>query len=54
MYRLLSAGERITPPVSWMLAAALAILRATAALAALPTRVAARRSVAQTLSAETA
>ncbi|MEV0146284.1 MULTISPECIES: FtsX-like permease family protein [unclassified Nonomuraea] len=51
---LLSVGERSTPPISWMLTAALATLLATAALAALPARLAARRSVAQTLSAETA
>ncbi|MFG6191731.1 FtsX-like permease family protein [Nonomuraea sp. JJY05] len=54
LYSMFSLGRTITPPVSWMLAAALATLLATAALTALPARLAARRPVAQTLSAETA
>ncbi|MEU6782201.1 FtsX-like permease family protein [Nonomuraea angiospora] len=54
LYGLFSAGNTIEPPVSWMLAAALVIVLATAALTAVPARWAARRPVAQTLSAETA
>jgi putative ABC transport system permease protein len=54
VYGPFSGGETITPPFSWMLAAVLATLLATAALTALPARLAARRPVAQTLSAETA
>lgn len=54
VYGPFSRGETIAPPFSWMLAAALATLLATAALTALPARLAARRPVAQTLSAETA
>ncbi|TQS29698.1 FtsX-like permease family protein [Microbispora sp. KK1-11] len=54
VFWLFSAGETTTPPLSWMLAAALAALLATAALTALPARLAARRPVAPTLSAETA
>ncbi|MFI7640804.1 FtsX-like permease family protein [Nonomuraea sp. NPDC049400] len=49
-----SVRNTAAPPFAWMLAAALAILLATAALTALPARLAARRPVAQTLSAETA
>ncbi|MFC4009043.1 FtsX-like permease family protein [Nonomuraea purpurea] len=49
-----SLGKTTTPPTSWMLTAALAVLLATAAFTALPARLAARRPVAQTLSAETA
>ncbi|PZG21383.1 FtsX-like permease family protein [Nonomuraea aridisoli] len=49
---LFSARNAVDPPLSWMLGAALATLLATAALTALPARLAARRSVAQTLSAE--
>ncbi|MFD3586791.1 ABC transporter permease [Streptomyces sp. NPDC058683] len=48
-----SAANTIYPPAWWLFAAALAVVVATAALTALPARVAARRSVAQTLSAET-
>jgi putative ABC transport system permease protein len=47
-------GKITTLPISWILAAGLATLLATAALTALPARLAARRPVAQTLSAETA
>ncbi|SEF98559.1 putative ABC transport system permease protein [Nonomuraea solani] len=54
VYGILSAGKVIAPPFSWMLGAVLAILLATAALTALPARLAARREVARTLSAETA
>ncbi|MEW1779699.1 FtsX-like permease family protein [Streptomyces sp. NPDC086777] len=48
-----SAANTIYPPAWWLFAAALAVVMATAALTALPARVAARRSVALTLSAET-
>ncbi|MER6950952.1 FtsX-like permease family protein [Nonomuraea sp. NPDC000554] len=51
---LFAAGNSAEPPASWLLGAALATLLATAALTALPARLAARRPVAQTLSAETA
>ncbi|WP_030915672.1 FtsX-like permease family protein [Streptosporangium amethystogenes] len=51
---LFAARNAAEPPSSWLLGAALATLLATAALTALPARLAARRSVAQTLSAETA
>ncbi|MEU7880294.1 FtsX-like permease family protein [Microbispora bryophytorum] len=54
VYWLFSAGETTAPPMSWMLSAALAVLLATAALTALPARLAARRPVAPTLSAEAA
>ncbi|GAA1003919.1 hypothetical protein Aple_005270 [Acrocarpospora pleiomorpha] len=47
-------GKINTLPFSWVLAAVLATLLATVALTALPARLAARRPVAQTLSAETA
>ncbi|GAA4584867.1 hypothetical protein GCM10023194_25890 [Planotetraspora phitsanulokensis] len=49
---ILLCGETTTFPFSWIAAAALVILLATTALTALPARLAARRSVAQTLSAE--
>ncbi|MEV4245766.1 ATP-binding cassette domain-containing protein [Streptosporangium canum] len=49
-----AARNSVEPPSSWLLGAALATLLATAALTALPARLAARRPVAQTLSAETA
>ncbi|WP_329243698.1 ABC transporter permease [Actinoallomurus sp. NBC_01490] len=49
-----SAGNVTWPPAWSLLAAALAALPATAALTAVPARVAARRSVARTLSAEAA
>ncbi|MEV1168555.1 FtsX-like permease family protein [Nonomuraea sp. NPDC049784] len=51
---LFAARNSAEPPSSWLLGAALATLLATAALTALPARFAARRPVAQTLSAETA
>ncbi|HUR03466.1 MAG TPA: hypothetical protein VM347_13075 [Nonomuraea sp.] len=44
----------ITPSLGWVLAAVLATLLATVALASVPARFAARRPVAQTLSAGTA
>ncbi|MFI6735188.1 FtsX-like permease family protein [Nonomuraea sp. NPDC050451] len=51
---LFAARNSAAPPSSWVLGAVLATLLATAALTALPARLAARRPVAQTLSAETA
>ncbi|MGN9837543.1 FtsX-like permease family protein [Nonomuraea sp. H19] len=51
---LFAARNAVEPPSSWLLGAALATLLATAALTALPARLAARRPVAQALSAETA
>ncbi|WP_329084139.1 MULTISPECIES: ABC transporter permease [unclassified Streptosporangium] len=51
---LFAARNSAEPPSSWLLGAALAVLLATAALTALPARLAARRPVAHTLSAETA
>ncbi|TMR96596.1 ABC transporter permease [Nonomuraea basaltis] len=51
---LFAARNSTEPPSSWLLGAALATLLTTAALTALPARLAARRPVAQTLSAETA
>ncbi|MEU8250986.1 FtsX-like permease family protein [Nonomuraea sp. NPDC048916] len=51
---LFAAENSAEPPSSWLLGAALATLLATAALTALPACLAARRPVAQTLSAETA
>ncbi|AWS47926.1 ABC transporter permease [Streptosporangium sp. 'caverna'] len=51
---LFSIGEVTMPPTWWLLAVPLALLLATAALTALPARIAARRSIAETLSAETA
>ncbi|MCO5994983.1 ABC transporter permease [Actinoallomurus rhizosphaericola] len=47
-----TAGNVTWPPAWSLLTAALAALPATAALTAIPARIAARRSVAQTLSAE--
>ncbi|TYB56832.1 FtsX-like permease family protein [Nonomuraea sp. PA05] len=49
---MFSARNAVDPPSSWVLGAVLAILLVTAALTALPARLAARRPVAQTLSAE--
>lgn len=49
-----AARNAVDPPSSWLLGAALATLLVTAALTALPARLAARRPVAQALSAETA
>jgi putative ABC transport system permease protein len=54
LYWPFSVGEVTMPPAWWILTAALATLLATAALTAMPARIAARRSVAQTLSAEAA
>ncbi|GAA3264616.1 ABC transporter permease [Nonomuraea helvata] len=51
---LFAADNAADPPSPWLLGAVLATLLATAALTALPARLAARRPVAQTLSAETA
>ncbi|MBA2897351.1 FtsX-like permease family protein [Nonomuraea soli] len=51
LYSLFSLGTWSVPPV-WLAGVALATLAATAALTAVPSRLAARRSVAQTLSAE--
>ncbi|WP_433349177.1 ABC transporter permease [Microtetraspora malaysiensis] len=51
---LFAVGNPAEPPSSWLLGAALATLLATAALTALPARLAARRPVAQALSGETA
>jgi len=48
-----SDAGTIYPPAWWLFGAALAVVLATAALTALPARIAARRSVAETLSAET-
>jgi putative ABC transport system permease protein len=52
LYLPFSAGQVTMPPAWWLLTAALAPLLATAALTAMPARIAAHRSVAQTLSAE--
>jgi putative ABC transport system permease protein len=49
---ILVSGDVVMPPAWWLLAAALASLLVTAALTALPARMASRRSVAQTLSLE--
>jgi putative ABC transport system permease protein len=54
LYLPFSVGQVTMPPAWWLLTAALAPLLATAALTAIPARIAARRSVAQTLSAEAA
>jgi putative ABC transport system permease protein len=54
LFWALSTGKTITPPIGWVVTAALATLLVTVALTALPARLAARRSIAQTLSAETA
>ncbi|WP_326811894.1 PadR family transcriptional regulator [Streptomyces scopuliridis] len=48
-----SNAGTIYPPAWWLFGAALTAVLATAVLTALPARIAARRSVAQTLSAET-
>jgi putative ABC transport system permease protein len=52
LYLPFSVGDVAMPPTWWLLTAALAPLLATAALTAMPARIAAHRSVAQTLSAE--
>ncbi|MEN3538576.1 FtsX-like permease family protein [Microbispora sp. ZYX-F-249] len=51
---LFAPRNAVEPPSAWLLGAALATLVATAALTALPARLAARRPVARVLSAETA
>ncbi|MGW2156717.1 FtsX-like permease family protein [Nonomuraea sp. NPDC001699] len=51
---LFAAGNSVPAPSSWLVGAALATLLATMACTALPARLAARRPVAQALSAETA
>ncbi|MFI9595968.1 ABC transporter permease [Nonomuraea sp. NPDC052265] len=51
---LFAAGNAVAAPTSWLVGAASAALLATTALTALPARLAARRPVAQALSAETA
>jgi putative ABC transport system permease protein len=51
---LFASRNAADPPSTWLLGATLATLLATAALTALPARLAARRPVAQALSAETA
>ncbi|MFF4414301.1 FtsX-like permease family protein [Streptosporangium sp. NPDC001559] len=53
MLSLFTARNAVETPFLWMVGAALATLLATAALTALPARLAARRPVAPTLSAET-
>ncbi|QYC43317.1 ABC transporter permease YtrF precursor [Nonomuraea coxensis DSM 45129] len=50
---LFAARNAVEPPASWLFGAALVTLLATAALTALPARLAARRPVARALSAET-
>jgi putative ABC transport system permease protein len=47
-------GDVNMPPTWLLLAAPLALVLATAALTALPARIAAHQSIAETLSAETA
>ncbi|MEU8383228.1 FtsX-like permease family protein [Streptosporangium sp. NPDC048865] len=54
LYLPFGPREVTMPSTGWLLAVPLALLLATAALTALPARVAARRSIAATLSAETA
>ena len=53
LFGIFSVGQIAMPPASWLLAAVLATLFATAALTALPARFAARHPVARTLSTET-
>ncbi|MGJ6965617.1 FtsX-like permease family protein [Streptosporangium sp. G11] len=53
-YLLFGPREVTMPSAWWLLAVPLALLPATAALTALPARVAAHRSITETLSAETA
>jgi putative ABC transport system permease protein len=52
LYLPFGPGQATLPSAWWLLTAALAALPATAALTAMPARIAARKSVAQTLSAE--
>ena len=54
LYLLFGPPKVTMPSAWWLLAVPLALLLVTAALTALPARVAARRSIARTLSAETA
>ncbi|MFF4621598.1 ABC transporter permease [Nonomuraea jabiensis] len=54
LFALFSARNWTAPPSSWLLGAVLATLLTTAAFTVLPARLAARRPVAQALSAETA
>ncbi|MET9310240.1 FtsX-like permease family protein [Kribbella sp. NPDC003505] len=54
LFAFTSRGPTTMPPRWWLLAAVLTTLLATAALTAVPARLAARRSVAHTLSAEAA
>jgi putative ABC transport system permease protein len=54
LYLPFGADQPSVPPTWWLLTAALGPLLATAALTAIPARLAAHRSVAQTLSAEAA
>ncbi|MFD1545590.1 ABC transporter permease [Nonomuraea guangzhouensis] len=54
LYWALSVGELVLPSMGWVIAAVLATLLATVALASVPARFAARRPVAQTLSADAA
>ncbi|MFG1685073.1 FtsX-like permease family protein [Nonomuraea sp. NPDC049269] len=54
LYWAFSVGELVLPSIGWVLAAALATLLATVALASVPARFAARRPVAHTLSADAA
>jgi putative ABC transport system permease protein len=52
LYLPLDHQETVMPPGWWFLASVLIPLVATAALTAVPARTAARRSIAETLSAE--
>jgi putative ABC transport system permease protein len=51
---LFAAGNSVESPSSWLIGAALTTLLATVAFTAVPARLAARRPVARTLSAEAA
>jgi putative ABC transport system permease protein len=53
LYLPFGPQNAILPPIWWLLATVLGLMLATAALAALPARIAATRSIAETLSAET-
>ena len=53
LFGIFSAGDITIPPSSWFVGSVLITLVATAALTALPARVAARHPVGRTLSAET-
>ncbi|NUW36250.1 ABC transporter permease [Nonomuraea sp. SMC257] len=54
LFAMFALGKWTLPPSSWLFGAAFATLVATAALTALPARLAARQPVARALSAETA